>query len=68
MVVVEGGGLLRSELGVQEAGFLVLGHALGLSPDIAAALALMRRCRDLLLYVPGLIAWQVQEGKWLLRR
>lgn len=55
-------------LGVQEAGFLVLGHALGLTPDIAAALALIRRCRDLLLYVPGLLAWQVQEGRWLLRK
>lgn len=54
-------------LGVQEAGFLVFGQMLGLTPDIAVALAVVRRCRDLLLYVPGLIAWQVQEGRWLLR-
>jgi len=53
-------------LGVQEAAFLVLGHALGLPTDIAAALAVIRRCRDLLLYIPGLIIWQVQEGRWLL--
>jgi putative membrane protein len=55
-------------LGVQEAGFLLFGHLLGLPPDIAAALAVIRRCRDLLLYVPGLIVWQVQEGKWLMQK
>lgn len=53
-------------LGVQEAGFLLFGHMLGLSSDVSVALAVMRRCRDLLFYVPGLIAWQVQEGRWLL--
>ena len=55
-------------IGVQEAGFVLFGHMLGLSPDIAAALAVIRRCRDLLLFVPGLIAWQIQEGHWLLKR
>ena len=55
-------------LGVQEAGFLVFGRMLGLTPEIAVALAMMRRCRDLLLYVPGLIAWQVEEGHRLLKR
>jgi putative membrane protein len=55
-------------LGVQEAGFVLFGHMLGLTPDIAAALAVIRRCRDLILYVPGLIVWQMQEGKWLLKR
>ncbi len=53
-------------LGVQEAGFVLFGHMLGLSSDIAVALAVIRRCRDLLIFVPGLIAWQLQEGKWLL--
>ncbi|MFA6279953.1 MAG: flippase-like domain-containing protein [Bdellovibrionales bacterium] len=55
-------------LGVQEAGFLLFGSMLGLTPEIAAALAVIRRCRDLLLYVPGLIVWQVQEGRWLLEK
>jgi putative membrane protein len=55
-------------LGVQEAGFLFFGQILGLPADIAVALSVMRRCRDVLLFVPGLIAWQIQEGKWLLRR
>jgi putative membrane protein len=53
-------------LGVQEAGFLLFGHMLGLPPEIAVALAVMRRCRDLVLYVPALIVWQIQEGRWFL--
>lgn len=55
-------------LGVQEAGFLLFGGMLGLPPGTAAALAVMRRCRDLLCYTPGLIAWQTYEGKRLLDR
>jgi uncharacterized membrane protein YbhN (UPF0104 family) len=54
-------------LGVQEAGFLVFGGMLGLPPEMAAALAVMRRCRDLICYAPGLIAWQAHEGKRLLK-
>lgn len=53
-------------LGVQEAGFMLFGSMLGLTPEIAAALAVIRRCRDLILYVPGLIVWQLQEGRWLM--
>lgn len=60
--------MVPGALGVQEAGFLLVGQALGLTPEIAAALAIIRRCRDVLLYVPGLIVWQVQEGKWLLKK
>jgi putative membrane protein len=54
-------------LGVQEAGFIFFGGMLGLPHEIAAALAVIRRCRDLLCYAPGLIVWQTHEGKRLLR-
>ncbi len=60
--------LVPGAIGVQEAGFLLFGHFLGFSPEIAAALAVMRRCRDLILYIPGLMAWQIQEGRWLLQK
>ncbi|MDX9689815.1 MAG: flippase-like domain-containing protein [Alphaproteobacteria bacterium] len=60
--------IVPGALGVQEAGFLLFGSMLGLTPEIAAALAVIRRCRDLILYVPGLIFWQFQEGRWLLER
>ncbi|MGE4352163.1 MAG: lysylphosphatidylglycerol synthase domain-containing protein [Bdellovibrionales bacterium] len=60
--------IVPAALGVQEAGFLLFGSMLGLTPEIAAALAVIRRCRDLLLYIPGLIVWQVQEGRWLMAK
>jgi putative membrane protein len=53
-------------IGIQEGGFLVFGSLLGLSPELALALALVRRARDLLVFVPALLAWQVSEGRrWL---
>jgi glycosyltransferase 2 family protein len=54
-------------LGVQEGGFLVLGGFVGLAPELALALALMRRARDLLLFVPALVLWQLTLGRRLLR-
>ena len=54
--------MVPGALGVQEASFLLLGHVLGLPPNVAAALAVIRRCRDLLLYAPGLAWWQIREG------
>jgi glycosyltransferase 2 family protein len=50
-------------LGVQEGGFLFFGGLLGLPPEQALALALIRRCRDLVLYLPALLFWLVLEGK-----
>ncbi len=60
--------IVPGALGVQEAAFVLFGGMLGLPPEMAAALAVVRRCRDLLLYVPGLIVWQIQEGRWLLQK
>ena len=51
-----------SALGVQEGGFILIGGALGLDPAICLALAGARRIRDLLIFVPGLFAWQVAES------
>ncbi|MDD3183613.1 MAG: hypothetical protein PHD48_12550, partial [Alphaproteobacteria bacterium] len=60
--------IVPGALGVQEAGFLLFGSMLGLTPEIAAALAVVRRCRDFILYIPGLVFWQIQEGRWLRAR
>jgi putative membrane protein len=54
-------------LGVQEGGYLVLGNLLGIPGDDAFALALIARVRELGLGIPGLISWQVIEGRRLLR-
>jgi putative membrane protein len=49
-------------LGVQEGGFVLIGGALGIDPATSLALAGARRIRDLLIFTPGLIAWQVAES------
>jgi putative membrane protein len=46
-------------LGIQEGGFLVMGSVIGLSPELALALALARRARDAIVFIPALTAWQV---------
>ena len=45
-------------LGVQEGGYLLLGGAMGLTPDQALALSLLRRLRELSLGAIGLILWR----------
>jgi uncharacterized membrane protein YbhN (UPF0104 family) len=50
-------------LGVQEGGYIVICQALGLAPELAIALSLMKRLREVTLGVPGLIFWQRTEAK-----
>jgi len=54
-------------IGVQEGSFLLFGQILGLSPETALALALARRVRDLVIFLPVLLVWQAIEGRRLLR-
>lgn len=49
-------------LGVQEGAFIMIGRAFGLSAPTSLALAGARRIRDLLIFIPGLVAWQVAEA------
>jgi putative membrane protein len=48
-------------LGVQEGALLVLGATLGLGSETMLAVALVKRARELLVSVPGLLAWQTAE-------
>ncbi len=50
-------------LGVQEGGFLVVGGLIGLTPELALALALARRARDVIVFVPALAVWQIGAGR-----
>jgi len=50
-------------LGVQEAGYLVLGRTVALEPETSLALSLIQRVRDLILGLPGLLAWWLEEGR-----
>ncbi len=58
--------LIPGALGVQEGCYLALGGQLGLTPQLALALSLTKRVRVLLWGIPGLLAWQVAEGRRLL--
>ncbi len=49
--------------GVQEGGYIVVGALFGLSPDVALALSLLKRAKEILAGVPGLFAWHIAEGK-----
>jgi putative membrane protein len=54
-------------LGVQEGGYVLVGNLLGIPGDAAFALSLIARVRELILGIPGLIAWQVIEGRRVFR-
>lgn len=55
-------------VGVQEAAYIVLGGNFGLTPEMALALSLLKRARDLALGLPVLAACQLFEGGRLWRR
>jgi putative membrane protein len=50
-------------LGVQEGGFMLLGDLFGLTPEVAVALSLARRVRELILGIPGLVVWQLARRR-----
>ena len=54
-------------LGVQEGGYVLVGNLLGIPGETAFALSLIARVRELGFGLPGLITWQVIEGRRLLR-
>jgi glycosyltransferase 2 family protein len=53
-------------VGVQEGAYIMLGAAFGLTPEVALALSLLKRARDLVIGVPALLAWQILESRRLL--
>ncbi|HYC18415.1 MAG TPA: lysylphosphatidylglycerol synthase domain-containing protein [Pseudolabrys sp.] len=55
-------------LGVLEGGMVLFGAVLGLPAEIALAISLTKRVRELVLGLPGLFAWYWVEGHYLLRR
>jgi putative membrane protein len=56
-----GGFAIPGSLGVQEGGYLLLAPLASLRPDVALALSLAKRARELLLAVPGLIYLHFSE-------
>jgi putative membrane protein len=54
-------------IGVQEAGLVLFGHALGVSGEMALAVSMAKRMREVTWGLASLISWQWLEG-WRLQR
>ncbi len=52
-------------LGVQEGGLILFGQLIGLPTDVAVALSLTKRAREVVFGLPALISWQWVEGRRL---
>jgi putative membrane protein len=55
-------------LGAQEGGILLICSVVGVGPDVALALAMAKRARDLVLGLPGLVTWLLVERDFLFKR
>jgi putative membrane protein len=53
--------------GVQEGGYVLLGGALGIAPEFALALSLLKRGREFILGTAGLLLWHAIESRRLWR-
>jgi putative membrane protein len=56
---------IPGSLGVQEGGYLLLAPLASLSPEVALALSLAKRARELLLAVPGVVYLHLSERRFL---
>jgi putative membrane protein len=59
--------IVPAGLGVQEAGLVVFGHLVGVSGEMALAVGMVKRIRELAWGAPTLIGWQWMEGRRLRR-
>ncbi len=56
---------IPGSLGVQEGGYLLLAPLANLTPEVALALSLAKRAREVLLAVPGLVYLHLSERRFL---
>jgi putative membrane protein len=56
-------------LGVQEGAFILVCGLFGIAPDLALALSMLKRLREIIVGAAGLLTWQWSElSRWLKRR
>jgi uncharacterized membrane protein YbhN (UPF0104 family) len=60
--------MVPAALGIQEAGLIGAGLLVGLGSDVALALSLAKRMREILFGLPSLLAWQWIEGRKIFLR
>lgn len=58
---------IPNAVGVQEGAYVLIGAAFGLTPEMALAISLLKRARDIVIGLPALATWQVIEGGRLWR-
>jgi putative membrane protein len=63
MLARSAGFFIPGALGVQEGGLILAGSLFGLAPGTSIAIAILKRLRDVLVGVPGLLAWLWAEGR-----
>lgn len=62
MVGRSAGFFVPGALGVQEVALVLVGKLVGLSVETAFVIAIVKRLRDVVVGVPGLLVWQWTEG------
>ena len=62
MVGRSAGFFVPGALGVQEVALILVGNLVGLSVETAIVIAIVKRLRDVVVGVPGLLVWQWAEG------
>ena len=50
-------------IGIAEGGYVVVCHLFGIAPEVAVALGLIKRLREVVLGVPALLAWHWRERR-----
>ena len=60
--------VMPGAFGVQEASFMAFGALVGVPPELALAVSLAKRGRELAVGLPALVLWQVSEGRHGFRR
>jgi putative membrane protein len=60
--------VVPSRLGIQEGGYILLGAMFGLTPEVALALSLLKRGREIAAGLPCLVIWQSVETRRLWAR
>jgi len=57
--------IIPGGLGVQEGALVLFGHALGVNSELALAVSMAKRLREVLCGLPALASWQWVEGRRL---
>lgn len=54
--------------GIQEGAYVIMGKLIGLTPELSLAVSLATRVRELIIDLPGFLAWQMIEGHHFLNQ